>query len=42
MDFKGREVIVIGERDGVSAESIEACLQSVDALPIHAVTECFV
>jgi hypothetical protein len=43
MDLKGKRVLVIGERDGVNAPAIEACVKSAGAREIlYAETLCFV
>jgi glycine/sarcosine/betaine reductase complex component A len=42
MDFKGKRVIVIGERDGVSGTAIAACMQSAGAEIVFVETQCFV
>jgi hypothetical protein len=42
MDLKGKRVIVIGERDGVSGAAIEACVKSAGAEILFAETQCFV
>lgn len=42
MNLKGKRVIVIGERDGVSGASIEACVKSAGAKILFAETQCFV
>ena len=40
--FKGKNVIVIGERDGVPGPAIAKCLEAAGASIIHITTECFV
>ena len=42
MDLKGKRVIIIGERDGVPAPAIEACIRSAGAQPALVQTQCFV
>ena len=42
MDLKGKRVIVIGERDGVSGVSIETCIKSIGATIVFVETQCFV
>ena len=42
MDLKGKRVIVIGERDGVSGVAIEACVRSAGAAIVFVETQCFV
>jgi glycine reductase len=41
-DLKGRKVIALGERDGVSGPAIAACVEAVGGEPIFVATECFV
>lgn len=40
--FKGKKAIILGERDGVQAPAIAACLKAAGAEVIFGVTECFV
>lgn len=42
MVLKGKKAVVIGERDGVPAPAIGACLAGAGAEVIFAATECFV
>lgn len=42
MDLSDRTVVVLGERDGVPAEAIEACLRSAGAATTYSTTTCFV
>ena len=43
MILKGKRVLVIGERDGVNAPAIEACVKSAGAGEVlYAETLCFV
>lgn len=42
MELKGKRVLVIGERDGVSGAAIEACVTSAGAEVLYAETLCFV
>jgi hypothetical protein len=42
MDLREKRVLVIGERDGVNAAAIEACVRSAGARVIYAETLCFV
>lgn len=39
--FDGKKVIVLGERDGVAAPAIAACVRAADGEVILSVTECF-
>jgi hypothetical protein len=40
--FKNKNVIVVGERDGVPGPAIAECLQAAGANVIFKTTECFV
>lgn len=40
--FEGKRVIALGDRDGIQALAIAACLQSAGAEIVFADTECFV
>jgi betaine reductase len=42
MKLNGKRVLVIGERDGVNAPAIEACVKSAGASILYAETLCFV
>jgi glycine/sarcosine/betaine reductase complex component A len=42
MDFKGKRVIIFGERDGVPGPAIAACMVAAGAEVVYSVTECFV
>lgn len=42
MELNGKKVIVIGERDGVAAPAIEACMKSAGAEVLYTMTQCFV
>src|SRR5262249_4747631 len=42
MKLAGKRVLVIGERDGVNAPAIEACVRSAGAEVLYAETLCFV
>ena len=37
----GKKVIVLGERDGVAAPAIAACVRAAGGEVILAITECF-
>jgi glycine reductase len=41
-DLKDREVVVLGERDGIAGPAIAACAQAAGARVAFAATECFV
>ncbi len=40
--LKGKKVVCIGERDGVPAPAIAACVESAGAEPVLVLTQCFV
>ena len=40
--FKGKRVIVIGERDGVPGPAIANCVTAAGAEVVYTTTECFV
>jgi glycine/sarcosine/betaine reductase complex component A len=40
--FDGKQVIVIGERDGVAGPAIATCVQAAGAAVAYVATECFV
>ncbi len=40
--FDGKQVIVIGERDGVAGPAIAACVEAAGAPLAFVATECFV
>lgn len=42
MKLEGKRVLVIGERDGVNAPAIEACVKAAGAAVLYAETLCFV
>jgi hypothetical protein len=40
--FEGKQVIVIGERDGVAGPAIAACVEAAGVPVAYVATECFV
>ena len=42
MELRGKKVIAIGERDGVSGTAVAACAESAGARVIYEMTHCFV
>ncbi|SET50468.1 Glycine reductase complex selenoprotein A [Enterococcus malodoratus] len=42
LDFKNKKVLVIGDRDGIPGQAIEACIEGTDSEVIFSSTECFV
>jgi glycine/sarcosine/betaine reductase complex component A len=42
MELRGKKVIALGERDGVSGEALAACIRTAGADVVMIETECFV
>ena len=42
LDLKNKKVLVIGDRDGIPGQAIEACIEGTGADVIFSSTECFV
>lgn len=42
MDWNGKKVIVLGERDGIAGPAMAEALQTSGAEVVATVTECFV
>jgi glycine reductase len=40
--FQGKQVVVLGERDGIAGGAIEACVRAAGGTVAFAATECFV
>ncbi len=40
--LKDKKVIILGDRDGVPGQAIEACIKSTGAHVLFSTTECFV
>ncbi len=40
--FENKQVIVLGERDGIAGPAIAACVKSAGGTVVFASTECFV
>ena len=40
--LQGRKIIALGERDGVSGPSVEACVKAAGGTVVFNATECFV
>jgi len=40
--FKGKKVIIFGDRDGVPGPAIAACMKAAGAEVVLTATECFV
>ncbi len=41
VDLRNKLVLALGERDGVPAPALQACVESVGGKVIYAVTQCF-
>jgi betaine reductase len=39
--LEGKKVIVLGERDGIAAPAIAACVRAARGEVVLAITECF-
>jgi hypothetical protein len=42
LDLKGKELIILGERDGVPAHTIEQVVEGLGAEIVYSSTQCFV
>ncbi|OFK21630.1 glycine/sarcosine/betaine reductase complex protein A [Aerococcus sp. HMSC072A12] len=42
IDWNGKKVLIIGDRDGIPGEAMEECLADTPAEVIFSSTECFV
>jgi len=42
VDLKDKLVLALGERDGIPAPSLRACIESAGGRVIYEVTQCFV
>ncbi len=42
MELKGKQVIILGDRDGIPGPAIEECIRTTGAEVLFASTECFV
>jgi glycine reductase len=40
--LQGRKIIALGERDGISGPSVEACVKAAGGTVVFNATECFV
>lgn len=40
--FEGKQVVVLGERDGIAGGAIERCVQAAGGTVAFVATECFV
>jgi glycine/sarcosine/betaine reductase complex component A len=41
VEFTGRLVLVLGERDGIPAPALEKCVQSAGGRVVYSATQCF-
>lgn len=41
VEFKGKLVLALGERDGIPAPALEKCVQSAGGQVIYSATQCF-
>ena len=39
--LKNKKIIIIGDKDGVSAPAIETCIKTTEAETVYATTQCF-
>jgi len=39
--LQGKKVIIVGDKDGISGEAIEACLKDLDVDILLVSTECY-
>jgi glycine/sarcosine/betaine reductase complex component A len=42
MELRGKKVVILGERDGVPAHTIEQAIENLGAEVVYATTQCFV
>jgi glycine/sarcosine/betaine reductase complex component A len=42
MKLKGKKIVILGERDGVPAHTIEQAIENLGAKVVYATTQCFV
>jgi hypothetical protein len=42
MEFRGKKIAILGERDGVPAPTIEQAIENLGAEVVYATTQCFV
>lgn len=42
LELKNKKVLVIGDRDGIPGQAIEACIAGTGSEVIFSSTECFV
>lgn len=42
MDLQGKKITILGERDGVPAQTIEQAISGLGAEVVYSTTQCFV
>lgn len=42
MDFQGKKIAILGERDGVPGHTIEQAIEGLGAEVVYSTTQCFV
>jgi len=42
MDIGSKKIFILGERDGVQAQSIVSCIEAIGAEILYVDTQCFV
>jgi hypothetical protein len=42
MDIQGKKLVILGERDGVPAHTIEQAIAGLGAEIVYSTTQCFV
>ncbi len=42
MKLAGKNVVILGDRDGIPGPAIQACVESAGAKVVFETTECFV
>jgi betaine reductase len=42
LELKEKNIIILGERDGIQAPAIAECLEAAGAVPVLVQTQCFV
>ena len=40
--FEGKQVVVLGERDGIAGNAIQECIEAAGGAVAFTATECFV
>ena len=42
MNFEGKKIVIVGDRDGIPGPAIEECFKATQADVVFSSTECFV